>query len=373
MVPKKIKLLILSDQNSPHTYRWVRALSESGFEIFLFGLSEYDKDLYKGLANISFYSVGIKQSVIKKKDGSLIKLSYLKALFALQKIIRKFKPDILHAHYATSYGLLGALSGFHPFIISVWGSDIYDFPQKSFLNRWIIKYNFYKADKILSTSNNMAFEVKKYTSKPVVITPFGIDTEKFKPMEVESPFNKEDLVIGTVKGLEIQYGLEFLIRAFKILKEKYPEKALKLLIVGSGSKENDYKKLINELKLENEVKFAGYIKPNKIPDYHNIIDIFVALSLLESFGVSVLEASSCEKPVVVSDAEGLKEIVENNITGLIVPKSDLMKSVEAIEKLILSEELRNSLGKNGREKVLRDYNFSVCLDHMKNIYKKIVN
>lgn len=139
----------------------------------------------------------------------------------MKKVITEFKPDILHAHYASSYGLLGALSGFHPYIISVCGSDVFDFPNTSFLHKIVLKYNLSVADKILSTSNVMAIETSKYTNKEIIVTPFGIDLDKFKPLSVKTIFNKENIVIGTITILEEKYGIEYLIRAFAIVKNKY--------------------------------------------------------------------------------------------------------------------------------------------------------
>ena len=119
--------------------------------------------------------------------------------------------DILHAHYASSYGLLGALANFHPFILSIWGADIFSFPKKSFLHRYIFNFNLRVADKILSTSQIMAKEIKKYTNKEIIVTPFGIDINTFKPgNKVDKIKGEFDFIIGTIKGLEEIYGIEYL-------------------------------------------------------------------------------------------------------------------------------------------------------------------
>ncbi len=110
------------------------------------------------------------------------KIGYLTALFQVRKLVAQIKPDIVHAHYASGYGLLGAMVNFHPYIISVWGSDIFDFPKKSAVHRKVLQHNLSKADYICSTSHIMAGEIKKYINKKeIVITPFGVDCGKFKP------------------------------------------------------------------------------------------------------------------------------------------------------------------------------------------------
>src|SRR5690606_28398788 len=84
--------------------------------------------------------------------------------------------------------------------------------------------------------------------KEIVVTPFGIDIEKFYPKKVKRIFGENDIVIGTVKSLEIKYGIENLINAFSILKQKYPVKPLKLFIVGKGTQELFLKPQVKKMK-----------------------------------------------------------------------------------------------------------------------------
>ncbi len=373
MIKEKVKILILSNPANPHTIKWVKALDKEGFKIFVFGLSNYDKSVYENCKDVQAFSYGFDDNLFIKSDGAFSKIVYLKALKKLKQIISEFKPQILHSHYATSYGLLGALSGFHPYIISAWGSDVYDFPKKSFLHKSILKYNLGNADKILSTSKVMAEEVQIYTGKEIIITPFGIDTEVFKPQETKSLFDHKDIVIGTVKTLEANYGIENLIRAFKIIKESNPLLPLKLLIVGTGSQELYLKKVVSELGLEKIATFTGFILPDDIPRYHNMITVPVFLSQHESFGVAVLEALACEKPVIVTNVDGFKEIVQDGINGIIVPVGDVEKTAVAIEKLINDKNLRLNLGKKGREQVIEFYNWKNNILQIVKIYSDLLN
>jgi glycosyltransferase involved in cell wall biosynthesis len=298
---------------------------------------------------------------------------YLAAFPRLKKILRNFKPDILHAHYAASYGLLGALSGFHPFILSVWGIDILTFPNNSILHKKMIEYSLKKADKILATSNFLAQETNKFTTKEILITPFGIDTEKFKPKFVDPIFKEGDIVIGTVKAMERKYGIEYLIESFSILKKKYHHDNLKLLLVGGGSLENKFKHIIDEIGITDSSIITGHIPFSKVADYHNQLSIAVYVSKVESFGVSILESSACEKPVVVSDVGGLPEVVENDVTGLIVKVNSVEDATLAIEKLILNRELRIKLGNAGRKRVKEKFDWDKNVLDMIDIYRKTIN
>lgn len=366
------RILFLSDVNSAHTRKWAESLAKKGFKIGVFSLSPCTSDWFEGFPNITVFS-SVKLTPEQFIASDFSKVAYFKELRALKEIIKAFKPDIVHAHYATSYGLLGVLTKFKPLIISLWGSDIFDFPRKSFLHKAVLKYNLKMADRILSTSYVMAEETKKYTDHPILVTPFGIDMELFKPQQVKSLFDENDIVIGTVKVLDEVYGIDYLIKAFKLLKEKYPQLPLKLLIVGRGQQTEDLKNLATQLKIADDVVFTGFIDHALVPAYHNMIHVSCFLSNSESFGVSVLEASSCEKPVVVTNVGGLPEVVDDSSTGFIVPPRDEAAASQAIEKLILNSDLRKTLGKKGREKVSLLYDWNKNLEEIIQIYNDVLS
>ncbi len=372
MAERQLKILFLSDANSAHSRKWILSLANHDYLIGLFSLSKLANRWFSGNKNIQFLSDGLGFETV---GGDVEKLKYIRALPKLKKAIKSFQPDILHAHYATSYGLLGALTGFHPFIVSVWGSDIYDFPKKSFLHRFILKRNLKRSDCVLSTSQSMALETTKYTKKKIHTTPFGIEIEKFKPQRIKSLFNEGDIVIGTIKALEPKYGINYLISAFDKLCKRHPSLPLRLIIVGKGSEESSLKAHCQLYGIEDKVKFTGWIEPEDIPIYHNMIDVFVALSVSESesFGVAAIEAEACAKPVVVSDVSGFKEVVEEGVTGIIVPKCDSTAAANAIEKLVLDPLLRRSMGEAGRKRVEKLYNWDLNFRDIMSIYDDVID
>lgn len=365
-----MRVLLLSDPSNPHTIKWVNSLKNKGIEVYLFGLSKYDPSQYH--SDVSIYSFNTPEFIETKFNGSLLKIYYLMSIPILLNLIRKIKPDIVHAHYASSYGLLGAFGRIHPFIISVWGTDVYIFPKLSSLHKNILKYSLSRADLITSTSFKMAEETKKYTDKFIKVIPFGIVTDRMKKSTSRSIFQGKNIVIGTIKNLEHKYGHKYLFQAFAILLKKYPDVNLKLLIIGSGSMKNELDHYSKELSINDNIVFTGAIPHSLISEYHNMMDIEVYLSDYESFGVSVVEASACEKPVVVSDVGGLPEVVISGQTGFVVPAGDIYSAVEALEILILDEELRVQFGKAGRKKIMELYNWNDNLNEMIKLYENTV-
>ncbi|MCH1559924.1 MAG: glycosyltransferase, partial [Alphaproteobacteria bacterium] len=314
-----MRLLLLSDPNSSHTIKWAKSLSQHNINILIFGFGNLTVKDYDCISNIE---VKVLNEKVTKDENIFLKLRYLKAIPLLKKIIKDFNPDIVHAHFASSYGFLGAMIKFHPFLVSAWGSDVFNFPLKSPLHKMILKYNLNKADKIISTSNIMAKELKFYTNKEITVIPFGIDIKLFRPMDSDSLFHKDDIVIGTIKSLEKVYGIEYLIKAFKIVRDKHLNLPLKLLIVGEGSLEYSLKNLTKKLSIEDVSVFTGKIPFFEVSKYHNMLTIYVSVSINESFGVAALEASACAKPVVVSNIGGFLETVKDGESGYLVPPKD---------------------------------------------------
>ncbi|MCD6067588.1 MAG: hypothetical protein K0S33_2414 [Bacteroidetes bacterium] len=361
-----MKILLLSNSASEHTQKWALGLARNGIEVGIFSLNRSEKKWYEAEPLIT-----ILHEPGENKGNSRLstKLGYVFYLRKLKKAIRVFKPDILHAHYATSYGMLGSLSEFNPFVISVWGSDVYDFPVKSTARRIVLKKILASAELICSTSNSMKDQTEQYTKRPVRVVPFGIDPAYFA---VENR-NHTSITIGTIKSLEEKYGIDLLIRSFLEVQKRFSHMELNLLIVGDGSKRAEYESLVQSLGIQNKVTFAGRIPHEQIVGYHDKIDIFVSLSILdsESFGVSLVEAMAMAKPIVASDVSGFKEVLGNEECGILVPRNSVEAAVEAIAAYIADPESGKRTGANARVRAMKLYNWNNNLDEMIDIYSSL--
>jgi glycosyltransferase involved in cell wall biosynthesis len=368
-----MRLLLLSDLNSAHTIKWATALAERGLVVAVFGLSPCEHTLYQPFSNIQIASAGLDRGLVRNSAAVVAKSRYLRAWFGVRRLVKRFRPDLLHAHFLTSYGLLGALAGFHPYLLSAWGSDVLLFPKRSPWHRALLTFNLSRADRVLATSQTMARELEKYSRRRAVVTPFGVDLARFKPEpRPNDRFAATDIVIGTVKSLSERYGIDQLIKAFALLKGRYPDLPLKLLIVGGGELAQPLQQLAQALGLADCTIFTGPVSPAETPAFHNMIDIFVTLSNSESFGVSVLEASACGKPVVVSEVGGLPEVVAPGRTGFIVPPRDPAQAAAALERLVLDEPLRLKMGQAGRAWVREHYNWPDNVAQMIGIYDQVL-
>jgi len=353
-----MKIAFLAGHSSIHTVKWVNEMAERSHEVYLITMHPGTEELNK---NIKIYNLPFKPP-----------LGYYFNVWHLKKLLNQIQPDILNTHYASGYGTLARLSGFQPNLLSVWGSDVFDFPFKSKFNMKLIQKNLRAANQIASTSNIMKKQTESIyrPKKNIVVTPFGVDCEQFKPMTVERDKNK--IRIGTVKKMAPKYGISTLIKAFALVKEQVKED-IELILVGGGPQEEELKLLAKKLRVSDSIQFIGSIPHYTVPKWLNSFDIYVALSTSESFGVAILEASACGIPVVVSAVGGLPEVVKDGETGYIVPRNNPIAAAEKLASLVNNQKIREALGKVGREFVLKKYRWSENADRMERLYRKVIN
>ena len=359
-----MKIALLAPASSIHSIRWANGLASRGLEVHLISQTP----------PCDFLDESVKLHLLPNRGS----LGYYLMVPSVKKLLQEIRPDLLNAHYASGYGTTARLVNFHPYLLSVWGSDVYDFPYKSFIHKYIVRKNLLAPDRIASTSHCMARQTQSIASiDDITITPFGIDMQMFESASIDT--ESENITIGTVKTMSHKYGIDTLIESLHILYKKlsitHPEitTKLSLRLVGGGDELSSLKKLAQELKIENKVQFVGKVDYAKVPDELKQLDIYVALSRCESFGVAIIEAGAAYRPVIVSNVGGLPEVTIDNITGLIVEKEAPEAAALAMEKLVLNPQLRISMGEAGRKHVENNYTWNESLDIMINLYKKMIN
>ncbi len=355
------KIFLLAPASSIHSCRWAAGLGQMGHEITL--VSQHPL--------LNEFSNSRDFKFIELPHGPSDLSYFLNAAF-LRRLLQVESPDLLHTHFASGYGTLATLSGYHLRILSVWGSDVYGFPDKSPLHRWIIRKNLESADFVLSTSQVMAKRSLEIAQiRKIGVTPFGVDTSIFTPkFESRDPGK---FIIGTVKTLSETYGIDLLIKSFDTLLRQAPAGSpeLFLRIAGSGPAEKELKELSRRMGLESRVKFLGNIRHSEVPSVLQSLDLFACLSRSESFGVSVLEAGATGLPSIVSRVGGLPEVLKEGEGGWIVPSEDH----EEFAKIILNENLfdpqvRFKVGLAAREHVVQNYSWRKSLEIMNEFYRE---
>lgn len=356
-----LKIVFLAPANNYHTKKWCKWFSSHGHEVSVISLVPAD-----GPIDAEVYDLN---AGVNSNGSDINKLKYLLKIKATKRIIKEINPDIINAHYATSYGVLASFACNNDFIVSAWGSDIYDFPRKSILHKLMLKFILKKAQYIFSTSNAMAKELKKYTDKDAFITPFGVDVDLFSPQKRDR--DDDSFIIGTVKTLSPKYGIETLLESVAILKQRYPEILIKVRIAGKGPYEKQYKMKAKNLGIYNCINWLGFISQECAAKEWANFDCAIIPSELESFGVSAVEAQSCGCPVIISDIPGLMEATVPGKTSIVFSRGDAEELAEKIYKVYSNIGMRRMLGENGREFVKATYELNLCFEKIEKFYKNI--
>lgn len=368
-----MRIALLADRSDIHTVRWVNGLAQRGHSIHLLTMQSGGDPIHH---NVTLYQLRYSSPY-----------GYYANALQLRWKLSQIQPDLFHAHFASGYGTLGRLGGVRPYLLSVWGRDVYEFPYRSYLHKKVLLRNLNAADHLCSTSHAMAKQTKLLDGDldSISITPFGVNSNTFCPKGTQKNMgwvhDSEALtVIGTVKKLDTKYGIDVLIRSFaqlcERLKKERPKQveSLRLVIVGDGPLREELDKLSRDCGIEKQTTFVGAVPHAEVPAYLRSFDIYAALSRSnsESFGVAIIEASACGLPVVVTDVGGLPEVVRDKKTGFVVPHEDAEAAATALSRLVQNPCLRKSMGKAGRDYVIENYEWSACLERMEMIYQDLV-
>ena len=363
-----MKIVFLSGANSIHTIRWANGLYAVGHEVHIVSQHPPLEPIPSGVQLHLFPCHGV--------------LSYFTMVRSVRRLLRGLQPDIVNAHYASGYGTTARLVGYRPWLLSVWGSDVYDFPRKSPLHHWLVKSNLLRADAVASTSRCMAAQTRGIAPGlgDIAITPFGVDMAAFQGLAPAVQAQPGRWVVGTVKTMDHKYGIDTLIHAFALLLRKLAAsdaalaEQLHLRLVGDGPQTTALQHLASKLGIADKVEFAGRVPHHEVPQALAGLDIYVALSRSdsESFGVAIIEAGAAGRPVVVSDAGGLPEVTVNGLTGLVVPRENPQAAADAIERLLRDADLRRRMGEAAQLHVAQHYSWPACVATMLGVYERVI-
>lgn len=367
-----MKIMMIAPGRSIHSNNWASAMCDRGHEVHFVTQESFTNNKYSFNDTVDERFI-VHQLPIKGKIGFFLNGPFVKKLY------KSINPDIVHVHQAAGYGLLGTFTSKKNALVSVYGWEIYD-RANNFLWKPIIRYIFTWYRYIGSTSKCMKEQIYKVfpdLNKNVVVTPFGVNMQKFYYSEVD----KDELIIGTVKKMDVKYGIDYLIKAFSKtyndLNISNPEIASKLYLelVGPGNQIDELKSISKQLGIDSRVRFIGRVPHTEVVNWLNRFDIYSAPSILdsESFGVAVIEASACRVPVVVSDVGGLPEVVEDGVTGYVVRAKNEDELSLRLTELAVNKEKRLEMGLNGEKSVKTKYEWSECVSLMERVYQSIIN
>lgn len=350
------KILLLGDLSSPHVEKWANQLVQLGAVVAIFSFVKN---------STCHYHPSIQAVIADNRPDSIYELRV--AASQVRRFVKRFNPDIIHAHYLTSYGLVASFTG-HPFFLSVWGKDIYRLQSRAREIRRAAAVALEQAKLVCSTSNCMARVTRNYTRQRIEIVPFGVETDFFTPQKVANA-DAPPIVCVTKWMDDAKYGQLVLIEAAGILAAR----GLPIRVALTGDPTPDieiFKSSAHSWGIGDRLIFTGRLNKEGIRSLlsRSSIAAFPSRRDDDSFSVSTVEASAMEKPIVASAIGGLLETVVDKRTGLHFSPGDAEEMANCIQEILTDPDRARAMGAAGREFVLEHYDIARNASEMSRLY-----
>lgn len=348
---------MVANARSVHTQRWARAYAERGHRVDVLSIRE------QPIPGARCHRIAV--GPVDSRSRGWTALSYLRLGLTLGRHLRELRPDVVQACYATTHGALAAFAGRHPWLLSVWGSDVAGAADAGWARRAWTRRAVAGADAVCATSRFLAREVERLCPVPVAVTPFGVDVERFRrpPGARSRSARRDELVVGYVKTLAPRYGPGVLVEALaRLAAEQVP---VRLVMIGRDETGGAVARQAARLGVADRVSFAGFVPHEELPARLAGLDVVVNPSTCqEAFGVSILEASACSLPVVATAVGGVREVCLDGRTGLLVPPGDPQALAGALLTLANDPATARAMGEAGRRFVVETYRWEDCVRRM---------
>ncbi len=308
-----MRLVLWGDGESPHLLKWARALAP---RVDLWAASS------RGFAEAfdAIVPAGQRLALATKPDYAGGNVALLRQLPRFAAWLRHAQPDWIHAHYLTSHGTLAwlataALGAPGRLVGSAWGSDVLVTPERSALQRWLLRRVLRAC--VLSTSDSwfMAERMRALGAAEVMSFPFGLEQLP------ELPRTKDDMLFFANRGLEPIYAPLRVIEAFAAIADAWP--LARLVVANEGSLLGAAQTRARELGLQDQVRFVGRLDAATQADWYARARWFISLPQSDSVSVSVLEAMAHGCVPILSDLPANRELVHYDTDGLILGNAAL--------------------------------------------------
>lgn len=325
----------------------------------------------------------IKAIVIPDLIREINPIKDVKALVRLYLYIKKHRFDIVSAHTSKA-GVLGRLAaklaGVPIIFYFPHGSifhSIYYGPKAIFLLSRVENFVAHFTDKIITCSENERrdfLEHKIGTEDRYITIYWGRKQDTFLRSydgalkRKEFNISEDVILIGTIARLVPEKGHIFCLEAFKKVVEIIP-KAI-LIIVGDGILKSDIEAKIKELYLENSVIMTGYRQD--VPEILASLDIFLSTSFWEGTPKAIVEAMLMAKPIIATEVGGVPELIENGVSGILIPCGDKEALVKAVDRLINDKALAERLGQSARQYAKGKFSLESMIKKIEELYNSFV-
>lgn len=370
-----MKICYLGNATSIHTQKWAKSFAKLGHEVTLltFDFQEIE---------------GVNCELISTKFRNKYQQYFLETQ-QVRNRLAELEPDIIHAHWLPTYGLLASLVGYHPIVVSAWGGDVQRAPfqgNKKWFYRLINKYVIAKAD-IITTESEVLKEIllKKFNTPAgkIATFPWGVDTNIYScknEAEIEAIKSKLNIsnnsnVIIYNREIRVEYNTEILLRAIPEILAQAPDTVVIFLGgYGDPSYITKMQQLAEELEVAHAIKIIPEVLSQEdVGELLNISDVFVSIPKQDSISCAVLEGMLCGVIPVVSDLPANRQLISNRENGYLVSGNCPHELAESISIALINKRiLKNTMGQANRIWVTDNASWNFSLKAMLHIYNNLV-
>ncbi len=307
--------------------------------------------------------------------------SNISASLALIKYLKKNKFDIVQTSLfnANFHGRIAAILAKVPIILSEEHSEHYQYNSIKFLPYiWSDKILSVFTERIICCSKNLMHSLAKLENIPLSKFFLLLNAFNAEKLEVKTDaaqvrktlgLSDEDLVITNIAALSYRKGQDLLIKAFKMVNERFPHS--RLIFIGREVPcfRAGLDKLVGHLGIGDKIIFLG--QKMDVADYLNITDIFVLSSRFEGIPLVLLEAMYMQVPVIAIDVGGIGEVVTHDKDGILVKQNNPESVSLAITELLNNREKRNYLGQSGKKTVIERFGAERYINQLEGLYSQL--
>jgi len=359
-------LCFIADGRSMHTQRWVQYFAQQGHEVHLITYDPTDHPID-----------GVIEHVIPSWVQNMY-VSFWPKQVAINRIIRRIKPDLVHAHFIAKYGFHLPFSGNYPKIVTAWGDDVLILPRSSRILNFFTRYVLRSVDLIYAVSHDIRNHIINDFEIPegkVHYLPFGVDTDLFYPKTHMHNDNQDIIVVFSNRRFFPVYDISTLINGFA--QAYASDRRLRLILKMDGPDERKYREQVNSLGISDIVLFKkktsySNIAYADIPDDYRNADIYITTSLSDGTPVSLLEAMASGLPCIATSVGGIPEWIEDTKTGLLITPGSPEETAQAILKLASDPVLCSRMGSAAREVVLKNGQWNTLMAQAEKDYQELI-
>jgi glycosyltransferase involved in cell wall biosynthesis len=306
-------------------------------------------------------------------------LRYAVSLVRVKRLLRRLDPDLLHTHFLTGYGYWGVFSGRRPFMLTVWGDDVYVTPHETRLKTYLAKKALRSADFVTGDSDDIVAECVRLGAHAdrVELVQWGVDFSRFHA-GVSGDGVRERLgipagapvVLSTRSFTQAYYNIDLIVDTAPRVQEMFPD--VHYILAGNEGDDAAFRRRAEAAGLTRNVHWVGRIPHAELPAFLNACTVFLTVPSVDATSVSLLEAMACRAPVVATTLPSAMEWVRHEETGLCVSPRDAGALVESIARYLRDPGLRRRVGEAAEATVRKRADHDRSMSRVEEIYFKLV-